>query len=176
MNNFDYSFTYRYLDAIDITIHFQFSTDIELLKTWEGGETQYYMRLELEDITGEIYNQSTYDTTYFEGGNASIQLEAEASNNATVYGVYFREFDPDPENLAFSWRVGLDPDTDNPAGYGQVSGGCDRLWAIAFDGNRKLHFEKYRRLQKRERRKPHRPHRPQLPHRLRQRLRQRAFQ
>lgn len=125
MNTFDYEYDYQ---QKHVTLHFNFSTDEELLKKWEGNDTTYKLSVELVSASGHFYNNNNDSVTV--SGTGLYSMECRAGNGSTenpinVYGVYFREFDdPQPTDLLFNWRIGNDTEYNNPAGFGDPSEGC----------------------------------------------------
>lgn len=125
MNTFDYDYDYQ---QKHVTLHFNFSTDEELLKKWEGNDTTYKLSVELVSASGHFYNNNNDSVTVSGTGLYSMECRAgngSAENPINVYGVYFREFDdPQPTDLLFNWRIGNNTEYNNPAGFGDPSEGC----------------------------------------------------
>lgn len=125
MNTFDYEFDYQ---QKHVTLHFNFSTDEELLEKWEGNDTTYKLSVELVSASGHFV--SDHNPGVFVSGTALYSMECKAGNGSVadpinVYGVYFREFDdPQPTDLLFNWRIGNNTEYNNPAGFGDPSEGC----------------------------------------------------
>lgn len=125
MNTFDYVYDYQ---QKHVTLHFNFSTDEELLEKWEGNDTTYKLSVELVDASGHFYNNNNESVTV--SGTGLYSMECRAGNGSTenpinVYGVYFREFDdPQPTDLLFNWRIGNNTEYNEPAGFGDPSEGC----------------------------------------------------
>lgn len=125
MNTFDYVYDYQ---QKHVTLHFNFSTDEELLEKWEGNDTTYKLSVELVTASGHFYNNNNDSVTVSGTGLYSMECRAgngSAENPINVYGVYFREFDdPQPTDLLFNWRIGNNTEDNNPAGFGDPSEGC----------------------------------------------------
>lgn len=125
MNTFDYVYDYQ---QKHVTLHFNFSTDEELLEKWEGNDTTYKLSVELVSASGHFYNNNNDSVTV--SGTGLYSMECRAGNGSTenpinVYGVYFREFeDPQPTDLRFNWQIGNNTEYNKPAGFGDPSEGC----------------------------------------------------
>ena len=125
MNTFDYEFDYQHKH---VTLHFNFSTDEELLEKWEGNDTTYKLSVELVSASGHFFNIN--NESVIVSGTGIYSMECKAGNGSVenpinVYGVYFREFDdPQPTDLLFNWQIGNNTEYNNPAGFGDPSEGC----------------------------------------------------